>query len=114
MSLIARHLGDDALAGERGVAVDQDRQHRVRAGRVDLVLGRPDHAHHDRVDRLEVARVGGQLEADVGARRADVLAGRAEVVLDVAGALHRRRVDVALELAEDRVVALADDVGQAR
>ena len=45
-------------------------------------------------------------------RRADVLAGGAEVVLDVARALHRHRVDVALELAEDRVVALAQDVRQ--
>ena len=35
-----------------------------------------------------------------------------EVVLDVAGALHRRRVDVTLELGEDRLVALAHDVGQ--
>ena len=36
----------------------------------------------------------------------------AEVVLHVAGALHGARVDVALELAEDLAVALADDVGQ--
>src|SRR3546814_2171359 len=36
----------------------------------------------------------------------------AEVVLHVAGALDRARVDVALELAEDLRVVLADDVGQ--
>ncbi len=42
----------------------------------------------------------------------DVLAGRAEVVLDVAGALHGGRVDVPFELGEDRLVALAHDVGQ--
>ena len=40
------------------------------------------------------------------------LPDRAEVVLHVAGALDRRRVDVALELPEDLVVALAHDVGQ--
>ena len=81
-------LGDDALAGERGVAVDEDRQHGIRAGRVDLVLGGPDHALDDRVDGLQVARVGGELEEDVGAGRAHVLAGRAEVVLHVARSLH--------------------------
>ena len=45
-------------------------------------------------------------------RRADVLAGRAEVVLHVAGALDGVGVDVALELPEDLVVALAHDVGE--
>ena len=49
---------------------------------------------------------------DVGAGRADVLALHPEVVLDVAGALHRVGVDVALELGEDRLVALAHDVRQ--
>ena len=63
-----QRLGDDALAGEGGVAVDQDRQHRVRPRRVDLVLAGAHHALDDRVDRLQVARVGGQLEQDVGAR----------------------------------------------
>src|SRR3712207_9564416 len=36
----------------------------------------------------------------------------AQVVLDVAGALDGAGVDVALELAEDLGVALAEDVGQ--
>ena len=93
--------------------MDQERQPRVRAGRIDLVLPGPDHAEHDRVDRLQVARVGGQLDLDVGPRLADTyLPTGTEVVLHVARPLDRRRVDVALELAEDLVVALADDVGQ--
>ncbi len=41
-----------------------------------------------------------------------VLADRAEVVLHVAGALRARRVELALELAEDRGVRLADHVGE--
>ena len=105
-------LGHHALAGEGGVAVEQDRQHREAVGPVDLVLACPDHAEHHRIDGLEVRGVGGQLHLDVGARPADVLPDRAEVVLHVARALHRRRIDVALELPEDLVVALADDVGQ--
>ena len=44
--------------------------------------------------------------------RLDVLADLAEVVLHVARALGRLRVDAALELLEHLVVALADDVGE--
>ena len=92
--------------------MDEDRAARGTTRRVDLVLARAGHAHHDRVDRLEVARVGGELDRDARPARRLVLAARAEVVLHVAGALHRRRVDVALELLEDLVVALADHVGE--
>src|SRR3546814_14633463 len=67
----------------------------------------PGHADHDGVDRLEVARVGGQLDGDVLAGAADELADLPEVVLHVAGALHRGGVDLALELLEVLVVALA-------
>ena len=45
------------------------------------------------------------------AERGELALG-AQVVLHVAGALHRPRVDVALELAEDLRVRLAHDVGQ--
>src|SRR3546814_1793397 len=61
-------------------------------------------------DLLEVARVGVQLDGDVLAGAADELADLPEVVLHVAGALHRVGVDLALELLEDLVVALAHDV----
>ena len=105
-------LGDDALAGEGGIAVDEHRQHGESTGRLDLVLLGADHAEHDRPDGLEVARVGGQLHRDRGARRTDVLALHPEVVLHVARPLHRVGVDVALELGEDRLVALAHDVRQ--
>ena len=40
------------------------------------------------------------------------VAGRADVVLHVAGALRHVRVELALELAEDLRVRLADDVGE--
>ncbi len=107
-----QRLGDDSLAGERRISVDEDRQHGVGPGRFSAVLHRPRHPDDDRADGLEVARVGGELEVDVGAARADVLARRPEVVLDVAGALHRVGIEIALELTEDGVVALAHDVGQ--
>ena len=77
-------LGHDALAGERGVAVHQDRQDGVRAGPVDEVLPGAGHAPDHGVDRFEVRGVGGELDRDVGTGRAHELARRAEVVLHVA------------------------------
>ncbi len=107
------HLGHDALAGERGVAVDEDRQHgEAVAAQVDAVLLGPHDALEHRVDRLEVRRVGRQVHLRGGAGLGREHALGAEVVLHVAGALHALRVELALELLEDLAVALARDVGQ--
>ena len=111
-------LGDDTLAGERRVAVDQDRQRDGRvvdaaAGRAVGLLGSCP-ALDDRVDRLEVAGVRSKRDRDL-ARPGRARAGRREVVLDVAGAsfvVRDDRVDrpLALELAENRLVGEADRV----
>ena len=104
-------LGDHALAGEGRVAVQGDRQDgEVRAALVDDVLLGADDALDDRVDRLQVGGVGGQRDLDLLAVQAGEGALGAQVVLHVAGAVHRLRVEVALELAEDLRVRLADDV----
>ena len=105
-------LGHDALAGERRVAVDEQRQHGVLGAAVEDVLLGPGDALEHRVDGLEVRRVGRDGHLDAVAETREELAFGAEVVLHVAGALDRARVDVALELAEDLGVLLADDVGQ--
>ena len=108
-----QRLGDDALAGEGGVAVDAGaaapgtspagRSGPGAARTMPITIG-------STVSRwLGLAASSRRMSAPDGLT---YLPRRAEVVLDVAGALHRRRVDVALELAEDRVVALAHDVGQ--
>ena len=90
----------------------QHGQHRELAAPVEDVLLGPGDALQHGVHGLEVARVGGHRGLDRRpAERAELSLG-AQVVLDVAGALDRPRVDVALELAEDLGVALADDVGQ--
>ena len=71
--LEVERLGDDALAGERGVAVDEDRQRDRRvvtadAGRaVGLRRARP--TLDDGVDGLEVARVRHERDGDVARRR---------------------------------------------
>ena len=117
-------LGDDALAGEGRVAVDQDREvgveldHRVDAGPVartdhDVLLGAHD-ALDDGRDRFEVRGVRRHRDVDGRAARVLELAARALVVLDVTTPLDALGVQVPLELREDVVVGLADDVGQAR
>ena len=106
-------LGYHALAGERRVAVDQQRQHgEPGLTHVDHVLLGPDDALEHRVDRLEVARVGHQRDRDLRPVARRVLALRAEVVLDVTGPVGAGRVQVPLELLEDLRVGLADDVGE--
>ena len=108
-----QRLGDDTLAGERGVAVHENRQH-AESGLAlvqDVLLGTHD-AFEYGVDRFEVGRIRGERHGDrVAARRVEPPPS-AEVVFDVAGALRGARVDVALELVEDLRVGLADDVGQ--
>jgi hypothetical protein len=73
--VVARHrreverLGHHALPGEGGVAVEEHRQH-LRARLVAaLVLLRPHHALDHRVDRLEVAGVGGEADDQLVPRR---------------------------------------------
>ena len=105
-------LGDDALAREGGVAVDEHREHEAALLVAEPVLLRAHDALDDRVDRFEVARVRGEGHRDRAARARGVLAARAEVVLHVAAAAGHVRVELALELAEDLRVRLADDVGE--
>ena len=66
-------LGDDPLAGERRVAVQEDGQHLcvvalVAEGRL---LG-ADHSLHDGVDELEMARVRRERDAELLAARREV------------------------------------------
>ena len=108
----AQALGHQTLTGERRVTMDEDRQRRERTRRIDLVLSRAHHAQHQRVDRFEVAGVGGELDLDLVAGRAVMVTRRTQVVLHVARTLHGRRIDVALEFLEDVLQALAHHVGQ--
>ena len=105
-------LGDDALTGESCIAVHEDRQHLLVPGIVSHVLQRSRHSLDDRVHRFEVAGVGGQRDVQLPTGGTRVRAGRAQVVLDVAGPLTGERVDVPFELPEDLLVALAENVGQ--
>ena len=83
-------LGHDALCREGRVAMDQDGDDqrgipRGAAVAVQMLLG-PRHPQDDRIDKLQMARVGGQRDADRAPRTKRIVAGGAVVILDVAGA----------------------------
>ena len=62
-------LGDHPLAGEGGVAVDQDRQHQLLAVLAVIILAGPALPLYHRVDGLEVAGVAGHGQVDAGRLR---------------------------------------------
>ena len=104
----AEALGDDALAGEGGVAVHAAAAApacaRPAVAAVLVLLG-AHLAQHHRIDDLQVGGVGGQRQVDVVAVERAVGRG-AEVVLHVARALDVVGLErAALELVEDRAVA---------
>jgi len=111
-----QRLGDDALAGERGVAMNENRDGdgAVEVRGAALPGARPGgarHADRDRIDRLEMARVRRHRDVHVPARSGG--AG-ARVILHVAhpsevGA-ERLRGDRVLEFREDLRVRLVEDV----
>ena len=106
-------LGEDALAGEGGVAVHDDGQDLLRpvlaALDPDALLLGPHPPLDHRVHRFEVARVRGEMDADGAPVLGLVGAGRAHVVLDVAAAQDAPRIDV-LEAGEELLGRPADHV----
>ena len=77
-------LGDDTLTGECRVPVEQDRQDREGlTGEVEAVLLGAHDALEDRVDSLEVAGVGGEVDLGRGPVLPDELALGAEVILNI-------------------------------
>ena len=63
-----QRLGDDALAHERRVAVDEERHHAAALAIAAPVLLGAHAALDDRVHELEVARVEGEREVHLAAR----------------------------------------------
>ncbi len=101
-----RHFGDDALAGEGRVAVDQQRHDgaAVVARALVLVLLGANLSEHDGIDDLEMRGIGGERQVDlVGIELA--IRRSAEMVLHVAGAFDFVRQErTALEFVEQRAV----------
>ena len=117
MALEARQaeaFGDDALARECRVAVDQQRHDgaAVVALAAVLVLLGAHLAEYDGVDDLEMRGICGEREMNlVGVELA--VRGRAEMVLHVAGALDLAGNErAALELVEQRAMRLAHHLAE--
>ena len=105
-------FGDHALAGEGGVAMQQERQHFLALVVVALVLLGPHLAEHHGIDDLEMRGVGGQRQMHAVLVELPV-GGGAEMIFHVARAFDLVGMGrAALELVEDRPVGLAHDVGE--
>jgi hypothetical protein len=64
-----QRLGCDSLPREGGIAVERDGKDSIQALLAPAFLARTHAAHHDRVDGFEVARIAGEVDFDVLARR---------------------------------------------
>lgn len=108
---------NDALAGERSVSVDDDRNDRIPLVVGDEVLLSTGSAHHDRVDCLKVRGIGQQGDLDWNFIWAmSSIKSRAKVVLDVTRTCKTICVSVgnsALEFRENDILGLLDHVGEA-
>ncbi len=88
----------DSLAGEGGVAVQQQAQDALALFVALLALLGPDLAQDDRIDGFQVAGIGGERQMDAIAVEIAV-GGSAQMIFHVARALNVLRVGgVALEL----------------
>ena len=97
-------LHDHALAGEGGVAVDQDGGHQVPAVVPPAVLAGAHRALHHRPDDFQMGRIEGQRQVHLPAWGHDV-GGEALMVLDIAGAHLGGHLAVKLVKQVPRVLA---------
>src|SRR5436190_7525550 len=105
-------LGHHTLAGEGRVAVHENGHDARVLGVVQVLLLGAHHALDDRIDCLEMARVGGEREVDLPPRARGVVARVAEVILDVAVPGRLLGEETPLELRDDHLVVLAEHVGE--
>ena len=91
---VVHGLGEDALPGERGVAVDQERKIFFAAAFAGAILLGAGAADGDGIDGFEVAGVRDQMDVNFAAAVRFVFAGCAHVIFHVAGAENAARVDV--------------------
>src|SRR6202020_1758395 len=103
----AEAFGHHPLSGECSVTVDQERQRlRTLDQVVEWFLLGANLAENDRVDDLQMRRIGGQRKMN-GVAVEFAVRGSTEVIFDVARAVELiRRIGAALELMEDDAVRL--------
>lgn len=106
-------LGHDALSGEGGVAVDEKGKDFLPFfGVAENALPGAGHPFDHGIDRLEMARVGGETHPHGIAGLADTLGEVAEVVFHVAIAADHLGEKIFRELVEDEFERFAQEIGQ--
>jgi hypothetical protein len=103
---------DGALPCERGIAVQQNWDHALAVGIVQVRLLGVDDALDDRIHQFQVARVGAERQMDLAALGRHVIVGISQVIFDVAIHLTILRQEGLFEFAEDDLVRLAQHMGQ--
>src|SRR5579872_1564382 len=91
---IIHRLGENALPGKRGIAVDNQWQIFFAAAFAGAVLLGAGATDRDGIHRFKMARVRDEMDVYLAAAVSRVFAGRAHVIFHVAGAEHAARVDI--------------------
>src|ERR1035438_4046542 len=107
---VVHRLGEDALSGERGVAVHEQGEIFFAAAFPGAGLLGARRADGDGVDGFQVAGIRDQVDMNFSATARGVFAGRAHVVFHVAGAKNAARIDV-FESGKDLLRGALGDVG---
>ena len=108
-----QHFGNDALAGESGVTVNEDGDDFFAfEGVIESALAGAGLAFDDRVDGFEVAGVGGEHDADAVAGFGLTNGFEAEVIFHVAIASDHVGDVVLGELVEEHFEGFAEEVGE--
>ena len=100
-------LGDDALSAEGGISMEKDRQHFFPSIGAMKLLPRPALSLHYRIDRLEVARIGGHGEVNGRSAGAGYIRGKALVVLYITFT-HHPVFHIVAELGKDILQGFAE------
>ena len=107
-----QHLHDNALADERSIAVNQDGNHALAFVVTQAVLLGADQAFDNRIDSFQMAGIEGDRHQHFSALGGLEDAAGAQVILDIAGALHAFRIRLAVEFGEYLRHRLADNIRQ--
>ena len=91
---VVHGLGEDALSGECGVAVNEERKIFLAAAFAGAVLLGAGAADGDGIDGFEMAGVRDEMDVNFAAAARDVFAGGAHVIFHVAGTENAARIDV--------------------
>jgi hypothetical protein len=106
-------LGDDALPGEGGITVDEERKDFFAVLRIaEDALAGAGHAFDHGVDGFEVAGVGREADGDLVAGGGLAFGEVAEVILHVAVAADHVGDKILGEFVEDEGQRLAEEIGE--